>query len=132
MLIFYELGDHDKAWTPHMVFKTCAEYLRRWTNGKKSYLKFGIPMVWRAPANHGTDCYFCVINLTGVNRRKWSSHKYPDLQPAHRPVAHCDKIPVTVFGEPPDISDKDSSGVKENVEEMILDDDAPHPFSKYI
>ena len=28
----------------------------------------------------------------------------------------------------PDISDEDSSGVEENEEEVILDEDAPHPF----
>ena len=63
-----KLGDQDKAWAPHMVCKTCTEYLRRWINGKKSCLKFGIYTVWRGPTNHDTDYYFCVINLTGTER----------------------------------------------------------------
>ena len=113
-----------------MACKTCAEYQRRWTNGKKSCLRFGIPIVWRDPTNHGTDCYLSVINLSGINRKNRSSLKYPDLQPARRPVAHCDEIPVHVFGELPDISDEDSSAVEENEEEVILDDDARHPFSQ--
>ena len=29
------LGDQDKAWVPHMVCKSCTEYLCQWTNGKK-------------------------------------------------------------------------------------------------
>ena len=86
-------------------------------------------MVWKEPANHGTDCYCCVINLTEMNRKNRSCFKYPDLQSARRPVAHCDEIPVPGFGELPDISDEDSSGVEENEEEVILDKDAPHPFS---
>ena len=45
-------------------------------------------------------------------------------------VAHYDEIPVPVFGELPDISDEDSSSVEENEEEVVLDDDAPHPFSQ--
>ena len=49
---------------------------------------------------------------------------------ARRPVAHCDEIPVPVFGELPDISDEDSSGVEENEEEVILDEDAPYPISQ--
>ena len=49
-----KLGDQDKAWAPHMVCKTYTEYLRRWSNDKKSGLKFGIPMVWREPETHGT------------------------------------------------------------------------------
>ena len=35
-----------------------------------------------------------------------------------------------MFGELPDISDEDSSGVEENEEALILDEDAPHPFSQ--
>ena len=87
-------------------------------------------MVWREPANHGTDCYFCVINLTGINRKNQSilNLKYHDLQSACRPVAQCDEIPVPVFGEFPDISDEDSSCVEENGEEVILDVYPPHTF----
>ena len=47
---------------------------------------------------------------------------------ARRPVAHCDEIPVPVFGELPDISVKYSSSVQENEEGGVLNDDAPHPF----
>ena len=101
--------------------------------GKKSSLKFGIPVVWREPANHGTDCYFYgyYSNLTGINRKNRSSLKYPDLQSACRPVAHGDEIPVPVFGDLPDINDYDSSSVEENEEEVFLDDDAPDHFPKW-
>ncbi len=47
-----KLGDQDKSWAPHTVRKTCVEYLRRWTKGAKTSLKFGIPMVWREPFDH--------------------------------------------------------------------------------
>ena len=63
-----KLGDQYKSLAPHMVCKTCTKYLRRWTNGKKRCLKLGIPMVWSEPANHDTDCYFCVLNLNEINR----------------------------------------------------------------
>ena len=63
--------------------------------------------------------------MTGINRKNRSSLKYPDLQSAHRQVAHCDEIPVPVFGELPDISEEGSSGIEENEEEAILDDDDP-------
>jgi len=45
-------------------------------------------------------------------------------------VAYCDEIPVPVFGELADISDEDSSSVPESdeEEEVILNDDALHPF----
>ena len=30
-----KLGDQDSAWAPHMVCKTCTEFVFRWANGKK-------------------------------------------------------------------------------------------------
>ena len=126
-----KLGDQDKAWAPHMVCKACTETLRGWTNGKRS-LNFGIPMVWREPTNHVTDCYFCTVDVTGINRKNRGNLKYRDLQSARRPVAHCDEIPVPIFGELPNISDEDASSVggHEEEEQVVFEDDAPHPFSQ--
>ena len=46
-------------------------------------------------------------------------------------VAHCDEIPVPIFGELPSISDEDASSVEGyKDEEVVLEDDAPHPFSQ--
>ena len=47
-------------------------------------------------------------------------------------VAHCDEIPVPIFGELPDISDEDASSVEghEDKDEVVLEDNAPHPFSQ--
>ena len=89
-------------------------------------------MVWREATNHVTDCYICAVDVTGINRKNRGSLKYPDLQSARRPMAHCDEIPVPIFGELPDISDEDASCVEghEDEEEVILEDDAPHPFSQ--
>jgi hypothetical protein len=50
-----ELGDQDKTCAPHIVCKTCTEHLRQWTNGNRSCLKFGVPMVWKEPKNHFDD-----------------------------------------------------------------------------
>ena len=123
-----KLADQDKAWAPHMMCKTCTKTLRGWTNSKRS-LNFGIPMVRRELTNHITDCYFCTVDVTGINRKNRGSLKYPDLQSARCPVAHCDEIPVPIFGELPVISDKDASSVEDEVE-VVLEDDAPHPLSQ--
>ena len=39
---------------------------------------------------------------------------------------------MPIFGELPDISDEDASSVEghEDEEEVVLEDDAPHPFSQ--
>ena len=71
--------------------KTCVEYLRRWTKGAKTSLKFEITIVWREPLDHASDCYFCAINNTGINRKNWHSLQYPDLPSARRPVAYCEE-----------------------------------------
>ena len=110
----------------------CARHaprLRGRTNSKRC-LNFGIPMVWREPTNHVTDCYLYAVDVTGINRKNRGSLKYPDLQSARRPVAHCDEIPVPIFGELPDISDEDAPSVEGHEdEEVVLEDDSPHLFS---
>ena len=130
MLIWVlKLADQHKAWVPHMVCKACTETLRRWTNGKRS-LNFGIPVVWREPTNHVTDSYFCVVDVTGINRKNRGSLKYPDLLSARRLVAHCDEIPAPIFGELPYISDENASSVEGYEDEVVLEDNVPHSFSQ--
>ena len=125
-----KLADQDKAWAPHMVCKACTETLRGCTNGKRS-LNFVIPMVWKEPTNHVTNCYYCAVDVTGINRKDQSSLKYLDLQSARRPVTHCDEIPVPIFGELPEISNEVASSVEGHEdEEVVLQDEAPHPFSQ--
>ncbi|QQP48982.1 Uncharacterized protein FKW44_009477 [Caligus rogercresseyi] len=127
-----KLCDQDKSWAPHTVCKTCVEYLRRWTKGAKTSLKFGIPMVWREPFDHATDCYFCAINTTGINWKNRQSLQYPDLPSARRPVAHCEDIPVPAFTQLPDSDDEatitDERGDTEEFEYEAQD--GPQTFSQ--
>ena len=126
-----KLGDQEKSWAPHTVCKTCVEYLRRWTKGAKTSLKFGIPMVWREPFDHASDCYFCAINTTGINRKNRHSLQYPDLPSARRPVPHCEEIPVPAFTELPDSDDESTTADEEgNAEEEYEAQDGPQPFSQ--
>lgn len=103
-----KLGDQDKTWAPHVVCKTCTEHLRQWTTGKRRCLKFGIPMVWREPKNHYDDCYFCVVNINGINRNNRSKWTYPNLESARRPVSHSDEIPIPTYHQLPELSDDES------------------------
>ena len=90
------VGDQDKQWAPHIACKTCVEHLHQWINGKRRSLQFDVPMIWREPKNHHDDCYFCMINIKGINHnnRKWI---YPNLKSARWPVPHSDKVPIPVF-----------------------------------
>lgn len=95
-----KLGDQDKAWAPHKVCRTCVEALRLWKSGKKKSLPFGIPMVWREPANHYDDCYFCMTKIFGYSANNKNSIVYPNLPSAIRPIPHDDTVPVPT---PPDV-----------------------------
>ena len=127
-----KLGDQDKAWAPHMVCKSSTKCLRQWSKGKKTSLKYGIPMVWREPRNHVSDCYFCAIDVTGINRKNRKILKYPDLELARRPVAHSDECPVPIYEILSEDSDNDSTASQESQEDEEADfsDDTPHPFSQ--
>ena len=63
-------------------------------------------MIWREPKNHTNDCYFCAINLTGINKKKRKSLIYSNLPSSLQPVGHCDEILVPVFKELPDVDSK--------------------------
>jgi len=56
-----KVGDQDKKWAPHVCCTTCSYKLNAWVNGKGCCMLFGVPMVWRVPSNHSTDCYFCMV-----------------------------------------------------------------------
>jgi len=51
-----KIGDQDKSWAPHIYCRKCAKNLSQWLNGKRHALPFAVPMVWREPSNHITDC----------------------------------------------------------------------------
>ena len=72
-----KLGDQDKPWAPHNVCHSCEENLRHWTKGSKDNIKFSIPMVWREPPDHVTDCYFCLTKVSGFNGKARHLITYP-------------------------------------------------------
>jgi len=115
-----KVGDQEKKWAPHMCCTTCSSKLNAWINGKGRCMLFGVPMVWRVPTNHSTDCYFCMMPpiKNGMSMKKKSTLVYPNIPSAIRPVPHGDGLPVP---EPPDnlamYSDNEHS-VSSNSEEQ--------------
>ena len=86
-----KLGDQDKTCVPHIICKSCRESLRLWKTGNRTALKFGIPMIGREPANHFDDCYFCMTNLAGYNKKNRKNILYPSIPSATRPIPHSDE-----------------------------------------
>jgi hypothetical protein len=89
-----KVGDQDKEWAPHICCSTCSIGLRQWLNNRRSQMPFAVPMVWRVPTCHTSDCYFCMTNIAGHNSRTKSSIVYPNIPSAIRPVPHSIDLPI--------------------------------------
>ena len=63
------IGDQDKPWAPHFCCTTCYLALWKWGNGKQSCLSFAVPMIWREPTNHATNCYFCLTKIDEITKK---------------------------------------------------------------
>ena len=125
-----KLGNQDKSWASHIVCKTCNEHLRHWTKKQRKGLRFAIPMVWREPKDHYSDCYFCGIKTKGINRKNRTSLTYPSLDSAIRPVPPSEELPIPAFEGLPQLESALSS--EDNLsstdsETTIADNDFP-PF----
>ncbi|UYV67602.1 hypothetical protein LAZ67_5001347 [Cordylochernes scorpioides] len=63
------------------------------------HMPFTVPMIWREPKDHSSDCYFCLTKTTGITSKSRHTVEYPDLPSAMRPVPHSDILPVS---QPPE------------------------------
>ena len=90
-------------------------------------------MVWRKQENRHDDCYSCMVNMKGFNKKSKSIIKYPDLKSAKRPVRHCDEIPVP--NPPADMQSSSESEFERRATEgeyyqEEINDNAPKLFSQ--
>ncbi|UYV71887.1 hypothetical protein LAZ67_9000882 [Cordylochernes scorpioides] len=79
----------------------------RWIKGER-HMPFAVPMIWREPKDHSSDCYFCLTKTTGITSKSRHTVEYPDLPSAMRPVPHSDILPVPQPPESVIFSDDDS------------------------
>jgi hypothetical protein len=78
------LHDNVKDWAPSNVCRIC-EYMIEVSVNDRSKLKFNVPTMWREPSSHPDNCYFCSINLRGMNKTRIKTFVYPNLEAAIRP-----------------------------------------------
>ncbi|UYV82677.1 hypothetical protein LAZ67_22000521 [Cordylochernes scorpioides] len=71
-------------------------------------MPFAVPMIWREPKDHSSDCYFCLTKTTGITSKSRHTVEYPDLPSAMRPVPLSDILPVPQPPENVIFSDDDS------------------------
>lgn len=89
------LDKNEKSWAPNCVCKSCVEYLRLWKSGKRSAFKFESPTIWREPQNHLEDCYFCSVNINGLNTKNRAKWQYPSTSCVQRPVQRSPNFSVS-------------------------------------
>lgn len=89
-----QLGDQDKPWAPHIICTSCSSGLRDWLKQRKVAMPFAIPMIWREPRDHHSDCYFCATKTSGFSSKNKRGIVYLSLDSAIRPVPHDDSLPI--------------------------------------
>jgi len=88
-------------------------------------MSFVIPIVWREPTDHVSDCYFCLTSVTGVIAKSTQTVQYPNLTSARRPIPHSAELPVP---KPPanmmlsdsESSDEDVDQANNNMEGSVM------------
>ena len=85
-------------------------------------------MIRREPANHFDDCYFCMTNLVGYNKKNRKNILYPSIPSVTRPIPHSGENRVPVFKELLDIPITAASLAPEPVPEELTEND-PNPES---
>ena len=119
------LRDQDYPWPPHAVCSICYSLLHAWTNKKPiRHLRFGIPMVWREPSNHNTDCYFCLVETKGFREENRHKIEYQSLPSAILSVPHSDLQPAPVFRELPPLQVKPFHTLQQNSDQDTLQSDS--------
>jgi hypothetical protein len=88
----FNFDTRNKPWVPNMVCKPCIEVLRLWRNKKRPHFKYQTPMIWREPTNHIDDCYFCVVDVNGINKTNRSKWRYPNVNSVTKPVLYSSNM----------------------------------------
>lgn len=97
----FSVANTHKPWVPKLFCKACSTKLYKWSLGQEVYFSFLMPMLWREPKNHVDDCYFCLMNVVGLNAKKLSKYKYADVSSVSKPVPRTNNDPLPIC---PDVS----------------------------
>lgn len=81
-----EISNQDINWIPHIVCNTCYKMFNRWDSKfSQKLFKFTRSMIWKRPLNR-EECYICMTNIRGVNRKNKSKICYANLQTVEIPI----------------------------------------------
>ena len=116
--IVLTLGSKQDTIQDHLLSscKIFVENLQDCSNKKRKSMPFGAPVMWKKDKDPTTDCYFCLTNLKGCNRKNKYHVKYPDVPFISKLIPHSfnlaiPKPNITIDMEP--TSDCQSSAAPE-------------------
>jgi hypothetical protein len=87
-----EVGDQGKAWAPSISCVIRITLLNGWKNGSH-HTSFIVPMVWKGPEDHSSDCHFHWTDTPGITSSQntgWYNWNYHQ----HRDLFHSEELPV--------------------------------------
>jgi hypothetical protein len=84
-----------------------------WVNGSHQ-MPFAVPLVWREPKDHSSECYFCLSDITRITSKSKHTVKYPDLPSTMRHVPHSKELPVPKPPENLTFSDESSDSEEDH------------------
>ena len=116
----------NEEWAPKSVCCTCFAGLSSWYKGKRKGLAFGEPMIWSKPQDHISDCYFCLVDTSGFNRKNKTSISYPDCRSVIKPKSHCETLPYPTITKIR-ISETGDYGVNDDIGLDYLDEHVNEP-----
>lgn len=127
----FPIKSQNKPWAPSVVCKVCVEELRLWATKKRLSFKFQSPMMWREPLNHHDDCYFCVVNINGINKTNRSKWIYPISTSAVRPIRSLKDQLISLPSTSKESSDELNEQSCMSDEEFDLENSLePRPFNQ--
>ena len=105
---------------------------------------FAIPVVWREPTDHSSNCYFCMIPQVAkeISRKKKWAMEYPNIPSTLCPIPLGEDLPITVTPESYTLDsdddyddDQDSAGPEPSLSaepdfELTLSSPEPHVISQ--
>jgi len=85
-------------------------------------MNFAIPIVWREPQDHSSDCYFCITQTKGISSKSKDTVKCPNLPSAMRPVPHSKDLPIPHLPTHLTLEDESEHGAATEVQNEEQDD----------
>ena len=72
-------------------------------------MPIAVPMIWREPEDHLTDCYLCLTNISGISSKSRHTVKYPNVDSAIQQALHGPGLPIPVLSDNITMTDEPSN-----------------------